>query len=101
LSRHNPSKINEEILKLRKIVYHGLADNPNLHVVVAKAKRENKVLVYITPTSKKYTRDIIEAKTVLGDRLWIYELSMATMANLNCRSVQYYKNNLDSELYED
>ena len=93
--------MNKNILKLDRIVYCGFSKDEEILRLAKKCKKENKVLVAIVATTKNYGSALQEAIFILDDRIWVYELSLGMMVNLESKGRLYCELNKRAELAND
>ena len=94
-------KINKDILKLDRIVYCGFSKDEEILRLAKKCKKENKVLVAIVATTKNYSMPLQKAISILDDRIWVYELSLGMMVNLESKGRLYCELNKGAKLAND
>lgn len=85
----------------KEIVYHTTDQRDSTIIKIAnQCKKNNTRFVLLIPTIKKYTYEINEGFSILGDDFLIYEISMGLGVVLKSRAEKYIKYIPNSELYE-
>lgn len=89
------------LMDLPRIVLACQPDDFRILKAAMYCAEQNKVLVLIVPCRKKLSETIGGAYLTLGDRLWLYEVSMGMQVVLDARAKDYLKNYKNSELYNE
>ena len=85
---------------MNRVVSFGKAPFDNLQGAFSKALEDKSILVYIVPACTKYHPTLREAKEMLGDKMWIYEMNFGMVFNLKLRAKRYVEIYPNCELYE-